>query len=94
MVLVALVDFFTFADELGDLGKGKYDLGKVVQFVILTSPRVLYELMPSAALVGGLVTLGGLANGRELMAMQAAGASRARIIRAVLAGGWCCWRCR
>lgn len=86
-VLLALLNFFTFADELGDMGEGDYGLGQIFQYLALTSPRAFYELMPSAALVGGLVSLGGLANHRELMAMQAAGASRTRIIRAVMAGG-------
>ncbi|BBL75855.1 LPS export ABC transporter permease LptG [Methylomagnum ishizawai] len=86
-VLLALLNFFTFADELGDLGEGDYGMRQIFGYLALTSPRAFYELMPSAALVGGLVTLGGLANNRELMAMQAAGASRARIIRAVLMGG-------
>lgn len=86
-VLLALLNFFTFADELGDLGEGDYGFKQIFGYLMLTTPRALYELMPSAALVGSLVTLGGLANNRELMAMQAAGASRARIIRAVLMGG-------
>jgi lipopolysaccharide export system permease protein len=87
LVLLALLSFFTFADELGDMGQGDYGLPQIFEYLALTSPRSLYELMPSAALVGSLVSLGALANNRELMAMQAAGASRARIIRAVLAGG-------
>ncbi len=87
LVLLALLNFFTFADELGDMGEGDYGLRQIFGYLALTSPRAVYELMPSAALVGGLVTLGGLANNRELMAMQAAGASRARIIRAVIMGG-------
>lgn len=87
LILLALLNFFTFADELGDLGQGNYGLASIVQYLILTSPRNFYELMPSAALVGSLVTLGALANNRELVAMQAAGASRLHIIGAVLAGG-------
>lgn len=87
LVLLSLLNFFTFADELRDLGQGDYGLKKIFGYLALSSPRSFYELMPSAALVGGLVTLGALANNRELMAMQAAGASRVRIIRAVLLGG-------
>jgi len=87
LILLALLNFFTFADELGDLGQGNYSLASIAQYLILTSPRNFYELMPSAALVGSLVTLGALANNRELVAMQAAGISRLRIIVAVLTGG-------
>ncbi|MGX2039917.1 LPS export ABC transporter permease LptG [Methylocaldum sp. MU1018] len=87
LILLVLLNFFTFADELGDLGQGNYGLASILQYLTLTSPRNFYELMPSAALVGSLVTLGALANNRELVAMQAAGASRLRIIVAVLGGG-------
>lgn len=87
LVLLALLSFFTFADELGDMGEGDYGLKQIFLYLAYTSPRSFYELLPSAALAGSLVTLGALANNRELMAMQAAGASRARIIRAVLTGG-------
>jgi lipopolysaccharide export system permease protein len=87
LVLLALLNFFTFADELRDLGEGNYDIFNILEFLALTSPRNFYELMPSAALVGSLVTLGALANNRELVAMQAAGASRLHIIFGALAGG-------
>jgi lipopolysaccharide export system permease protein len=87
LILLAMVNFFTFADELGDLGKGDYGIKEIFVVLALTSPRDFYELMPSGALVGSLVTLGALANNRELIAMQAAGASRARIVGAVLLGG-------
>lgn len=87
LVLLALLNFFTFADELGDVGEGNYNLARVFEYLALTSPRDIYELMPSAALIGALVALGGLANNRELVAMQAAGASRIRIVLAALSGG-------
>jgi lipopolysaccharide export system permease protein len=86
-VLLVLLDFFTFADELRDMGEGDYGLRQIFAFLGLTSPRAFYELLPSGALVGSLVTLGNLSNQRELMAIQAAGGSRARIVGAVLIGG-------
>lgn len=87
LVLLALLNFFSFTDELGELGDGDYGLGSVFLYLTLTSPRNFYELIPSGALLGSLVTLGNLANNRELVAMQAAGVSRPRIIWAVLRGG-------
>lgn len=87
VVLVTLLNFFSFADELRDLGQGDYGLKKILGYLLLATPRNFYELMPSAALVGSLVTLGALSNNRELMAMQAAGASRLRIIGGALIGG-------
>lgn len=87
LILLTLVNFFTFADELGDLGKGDYGLRQIFTVLLLTSPRDFYELMPSGVLVGSLVMLGGLANNRELMAMQAAGFAKGSIICAVLLAG-------
>lgn len=87
LVLLTLLTFFTFADELGDLDKGDYGMKQIVKYLLLTLPRNFYELLAPAALVGSLVTLGALANHRELVAMQAAGVSRTRIIAGVMLGG-------
>ena len=86
-VLLSLLTFFTFADELGDMGKGNYGMREIAKYLALTIPRSFYELLPTASLVGSLVTLGGLANNRELVAMKASGVSEKRIIGAVLIGG-------
>lgn len=87
LVLLTLLNFFSFTDELGELGEGDYGLGSIFLYLTLTSPRNFYELMPSGALLGSLMTLGALANNRELVAMQAAGVSRPRIIWSVLRAG-------
>jgi LPS export ABC transporter permease LptG len=52
--------------------------------VLLTGPRHVYELLPMTALVGALVGLGMLAAGNELVALQAAGVTKLRIVGAVL----------
>lgn len=87
LVLLSLLNFFTFTDELGDMDEGTYGIKDIFIYLSLTSPRDFYELLPSAALLGSLVTLGGLGSNRELIAMQAAGASKFRIIWAVIRGG-------
>ncbi len=87
IVLLSLLNFFTFTDELDDIGEGNYGIKQIFIYLGLTSPRDFYELLPSAALLGSLVTLGGLGNNRELVAMQAAGASKFKIIWAVIRAG-------
>lgn len=87
LVLLSLLTFFTFTDELGDLGQGDYGMLEIGQYLALSLPREFYELMPSAALLGGIVVLGSMANQRELVGMQAAGVSRAQIIKMVLMAG-------
>jgi len=87
IVLLSLLNFFTFTDELGDISAGGYGIKDIFIYLSLTSPRDFYELLPSAVLLGSLVTLGGLGGNRELIAMQAAGASKFRIIWAVMRAG-------
>lgn len=85
--LALLVSFFTFSDELRAINRGTYGLTEIIKYVALVTPGHAVTLLPSAALVGGLITLGALAEKRELVAMQAAGYSMRRIIAVVLAVG-------
>ena len=85
--LLSLVLIITFADEMDDMGTGQYGLIEIFKYLALTAPRNLYELIPSAALLGALITLGGMSNNFELTAMRAAGISRWQIIAATLRVG-------
>ncbi len=87
IVLVTVVNFFTFADELRSIGQGDYGFWAIVEYVVLTSPSVLYDLFPSAALIGTMFALGSMANNREIVAMRSAGVSVAGIIWAVMRVG-------
>ncbi len=88
ILLLTLFNLFTLTDELKDLGKGNYDLKAVFYYLTLTSPRVLYELVPSSALLGSLFVLGAMGNNRELVAMRAAGLSILGILKAVFIAGF------
>lgn len=83
LVLVSLFTFFTFAGELNKTGKGTYDSLQAVQFALLTIPSMLYQMFPTAALIGTMSGLGMLANNSELVAMRAAGYSLKYILRSV-----------
>ncbi|NOT83184.1 MAG: LPS export ABC transporter permease LptG [Methylococcaceae bacterium] len=87
VVLLTLFTLFTFSDELKDIGKGDYRLREILLFLFFDAPTVMYELMPTAALLGSLFVLGAMANNRELVAMQAAGLSIFGIIKAVMMAG-------
>lgn len=65
--------------QLGNVGKHGYTLGTALVYVLVTFPRRAYEMFPNAALIGGLLGLGGLAATGELTALRAAGMSRLRI---------------
>ncbi len=79
VVLIGLFTFFSFIDEIDDIGQGDYDAFKALQYVLLQSPRRLYELFPIAALLGVLLSLGMMANHSELTVMRASGISINRI---------------
>ena len=87
ILLLTLFNLFTLTDELKDLGRGNYNLTAIFSYLALTSPRVCYELVPSAALMGSLFVLGAMGNNRELIAMRAAGVSILGIIQSVLVAG-------
>jgi len=87
IALYALFNIFTLSDELRSRGVGDYDLKHILMYMGLMIPHYLYELMPSAALLGSLFVLGGMANHRELMAMRVSGVSVLGIIRAVMMAG-------
>jgi lipopolysaccharide export system permease protein len=82
-VVLGLALLFAFIDELGDI-EGQYTLGQAVWYVLLTTPRRLYDLLPMAALIGCLIGLGGMASSSELTIMRAAGVSLNRIVWAVM----------
>lgn len=86
LILLTIFNLFTLADELKDL-KGNYGLKQIFCYLALTSPKVLFELVPASALIGSLFVLGTMGNNRELIAMQAAGLSVLGIIKAVLLSG-------
>jgi lipopolysaccharide export system permease protein len=85
-ILLAIFNLFTLTDELKDMD-GQYGLKQIFSYVALTSPTVLFQLVPASALIGSLFVLGTLGNNRELIAMQAAGLSVLGIIKAVMIAG-------
>lgn len=87
ILLLTLFNLFTFSDELKELGHGNYGLKQILMYLTLTSPRVFFELVPSAALLGSLFVIGAMANNREIVAMRAAGLSTAWIIRSIMLAG-------
>jgi len=79
LVLTGLDAVIQFMRQLGDVGKNGYTVLNAVVYVMVTFPRRLYEMFGNAALIGGLLALGGLAANGELTALRAAGMSKMRI---------------
>lgn len=87
MVLGALLAFVDFVGEIDDVGKGQYGVTEAALYVLLSLPKRLYELFPTAVLLGSLLGLGTLAGNSELIVVRAAGVSIFRIVRSVLQAG-------
>lgn len=87
VVILSLFTFFTFAGELNKTGRGNYDTLEAVQYALLTMPSMLYQLFPTAVLIGTMGGLGALMSSSELVAMRSAGYSLVNILRSVFAFG-------
>ena len=79
LVITGLDAVFQFLRQLGNVGKNGFTLTNAIVYVLVTFPRRLYEMFGNAALIGGLLGLGGLASSNELTALRACGLSKLRI---------------
>ncbi|MFN4263318.1 MAG: LptF/LptG family permease [Thioalkalivibrionaceae bacterium] len=86
LLLVALDGVFALLEELGRVGRGDYTTFSALSFVMWTLPGRVYEMTPLAALLGTLLWIGNLAARGELVAMAAAGVTRARMLAWTLLG--------
>lgn len=82
--LIGFDAFRAFLVEINDIGTGQYTLSKAVVVTLLTVPRRGYQFFGYAALIGGLLGMGGLASSGELTALRAAGLSKLRICVSVI----------
>ena len=86
-VLVAIFSFFTLVDQLGDTGVGDYGVIEAIQYVFLTMPRISLELLPIAAVIAGMITLGMLANSSELAVIRTSGISKTQLALSLVKTG-------
>ena len=83
LVITSLDLLAKFIDELGNVTE-QYHFIEALIYVSLAFPASMYQYMPFAGLVGGLVGLGSLAATSELVVMRAAGISLLRLTWAVI----------
>jgi len=83
-VLLGFTTMVDFYGELRDVGKESYTLSHAVLFVMLTTPRRMYDLFPTVAVIGSLLGLGSLAARSELTVMRAVGLSKLQMGAAAL----------
>jgi len=78
LVLLALAGLFEFIGQL-ESTQGSYGIPQALLFAALRLPQLSFEMLPIAALIGGLLGLGTLANNSELVVMRTAGISVAKL---------------
>ncbi len=87
MTLTALDAFFSYINELDSVGRGDYGHLEALLVIFFSLPERMYQYAPTSVLIGGLLSLGGLAAQGELIAMRAAGMSISGIAVATLKAG-------
>lgn len=81
--LAALVAVFTvvnLTEELRLTDTPGYGVGQVLAYILKTLPAEAHRLVPAAALLGAVLGLGQLQSQNEIVALQAAGVSVARLV--------------
>ena len=74
---IALMTLFAILDELREDEPG-YTLARAMWYVLLTTPRRIYEVLPYVVFLGALVGLGSLASHSEIVIFRTSGVSAAR----------------
>ena len=87
LVLMSLGLLFLFLGQQDDIGSGTYGFIDALWFSLLNLPQQVWDLLPISALIGGMLALGNLARGSELIVMRASGWSMARFLRPVTITG-------
>ena len=83
IVLLGVQMLFTFLEQTEDI-RNDYTIAHVARFVFYSLPRIFYESIPYAALIGCLAGVGLLANNGELIVMRSVGVSTWSITRSAL----------
>ena len=85
--LLMLFAFFDLIHELGNVGRDGYTLGRALLFVGLSIPGHVYELVPTAALIGTLFAIAQMVASSEYTVMRTSGASLTQITLAIVRVG-------
>ena len=79
VILIAVFSFFSLVDRLDDTVHANYGVFQAIEYVLLTIPRLSYELFPIATVIGCMAALGILANNNELLIFRTSGLSKMQL---------------
>lgn len=81
--LLALFMFMEMLQEMKDVGEGGYHWGYMLLYLALSSPMMLYELLPVAVLIGTIFALVQMASHSELTIYRASGVTVKQMMQAL-----------
>ena len=84
LLLLIIESFFTFLNELQDIGENNYQISDMLLYIFYDMPARIYRIFPMALLLGILLGLGQLASYNELTAIRTAGFSKLRTLRGAI----------
>ena len=73
LALLVIFSFLSLIDQLEDAGRGNYDAVSVIKYVFLIMPRIAYESISVAAVIGSVSVLGIMAYNSELLVIRTSG---------------------
>ena len=79
VILTIIFSFFSLVDQLDATGRGNYGVFQAIEYVLLTIPRLSYELFPIATVIGCMAGLGMIANNNELVILRTSGLSKIQL---------------
>lgn len=82
--ILVLVSLFVTIDALSNFVGIQTSVINMVKYYLYSIPAIVYQLLPAAALIGTLFTLGGLNKNSELVALFSIGNSLARVSAPIL----------
>jgi lipopolysaccharide export system permease protein len=87
LALVTVGSVIEFVGQLDDVGLASYGIREALLYVALRIPHKIFDVLPAAALLGSLLSLGNMAVHRELVIMRTSGVSHFRLLGAVGTAG-------
>lgn len=82
--LIVFVTLFVTIDYMSNFVRSDAALESVVSYYLLSTPALVYQMLPVASLMGVVFTLGSLGKTNELIALFASGMSLARVSLPIL----------
>ena len=87
LILILLFNTIELLRELDEIGTGNYHFANALAYITCTTPGRIFDLLPVACMLAGIISLGILSDHNELLALQAAGLNNRQLSKPILLTG-------